>query len=234
MANYLSDATGYSASTQFDAGVPQLADPADIIEAFRVYHYGPSFTGDFNTVEGMEGHFRTLTGYINDINRTSATDSRVIVGNTTALAGEYIIANSASPMSVALPATPTEGDFIQVVQVGVGVATITSGATINGLTSTTGENTGFSVVYIGTEWWSVAAGGGGGGTISYQPEAPDLPEEGELWVDSDEVVVSFTLNDYLTKAEATITYAPIGSGGSGSAVGVGEGGFTPSFFLGGM
>jgi hypothetical protein len=94
---YLSDASGYEA-TQFDAKVPSLSDQANIVEAFKLYHYGiDNYTGSgFPAADSIHSHLETLddrlvvlestpdgvftlTGTANEVN-VSAASGNVVVG----------------------------------------------------------------------------------------------------------------------------------------------------------
>jgi hypothetical protein len=94
---YLSDASGYEA-TQFDTKVPSLSDQANIVEAFKLYHYGlDNYTGsEAPAADSMHAHLEelddrlvvlestpdgvfTLTGTANEVN-VSAASGNVIVG----------------------------------------------------------------------------------------------------------------------------------------------------------
>jgi hypothetical protein len=94
---YLSDASGYEA-TQFDTKVPSLSDQANIVEAFKLYHYGlDNYTGsEAPAADSIHAHLEelddrlvvlestpdgvfTLTGTANEVN-VSAASGNVIVG----------------------------------------------------------------------------------------------------------------------------------------------------------
>lgn len=55
----------------------------------------------------------------------------------------------------------------------------------------------------GTTWAPI-----GGGAV-YQTSAPSSPLVGDIWIDSDEAASFINQNDYLTKTEATSTYATV-------------------------
>ena len=94
---FLSDASGYEA-TQFDTKVPSLSDQANIVEAFKLYHYGlDNYTGsEAPAADSMHAHLEelddrlvtlestpdgvfTLTGTANEVN-VSAASGNVVVG----------------------------------------------------------------------------------------------------------------------------------------------------------
>lgn len=61
MAQNISETNSFT--TTYDVGVPEQTDPANIIQAFTEYHYGPDYNGTGDP-GGMEGH---LAGLSSDI-----------------------------------------------------------------------------------------------------------------------------------------------------------------------
>jgi hypothetical protein len=53
-------------------------------------------------------------------------------------------------------------------------------------------------VYDGESWIQIGQGGSSGGA-AYQPEEPDSPSIGDLWVESDEEYTTINPNDYALK-----------------------------------
>lgn len=53
MAQNISDTNSFT--TNYEVGVPEQTDPANIIQAFTEYHYGPDYDGT-GSVGGMEKH----------------------------------------------------------------------------------------------------------------------------------------------------------------------------------
>jgi hypothetical protein len=92
---FLSDASGYEA-TEFDTKIPSLTDQANIVEAFKLYHYGiDNYSGtgapssdsvhahlkDINDrlTEVEESSVNSLTGTVNEIS-VSASVGNVVIG----------------------------------------------------------------------------------------------------------------------------------------------------------
>lgn len=70
MAQNISETNAFT--TNYDVGVPEQTDPANIIQAFTEYHYGPDYDGT-GAAGGMEGH---LAGLATDLTtHASATTS---------------------------------------------------------------------------------------------------------------------------------------------------------------
>lgn len=67
MSQKISVAAGNSIYTEFDTLIPSIGDTADIVEAFRLYHYGkPGFTtGGAPATLSIHGHLDSLR---NDVN----------------------------------------------------------------------------------------------------------------------------------------------------------------------
>jgi hypothetical protein len=62
MAQLLSTATSNSTVTEYDTLIPELPETADIVEAFKLYHYGKvNFsTVDIPSENSIYGHFESL------------------------------------------------------------------------------------------------------------------------------------------------------------------------------
>lgn len=91
----ISDASGYNA-TEFDTKIPSLNDQANIVEAFRLYHYGiDNYNGttapaadsvhshlkDINDrlqLVEVEDYVHTITGTANEVNVSTSTGSITI------------------------------------------------------------------------------------------------------------------------------------------------------------
>jgi hypothetical protein len=88
------------------------------------------------------------------------------------------------------------------------------------------ETTRPAYLWSGSEWIPIGDGGGGGGEIFYQSASPSTPSVGTLWVDEDGTLedeiagithnhdsqylsISSASNTYLTKNNASATYATI-------------------------
>ena len=65
--------TSNAIAIAYDTEVPELIDPANIIEAFSFYHYGGLYDGVGNP-EGIAGHFNTVT--------TNIENHKTTTGNT--------------------------------------------------------------------------------------------------------------------------------------------------------
>ena len=66
---------------------------------------------------------------------------------------------------------------------------------------------------------SSIGGGGGGSNVRYQTDETPGTVVGELWVDSDGTSSLVNSNDYLTKVDASATYATISEAGGGATGG---------------
>ena len=84
MAQNISETNAFT--TTYDVGVPEQTDPANIIQAFTEYHYGPDYDGTGDP-GGMEGHLASIAS---DITTHASSSTGVhgvgagsIVGTTT-------------------------------------------------------------------------------------------------------------------------------------------------------
>lgn len=71
MAQNISNTNAFT--TNYDVGVPEQTDVANIIQAFTEYHYGPDYDGTGDP-EGMEGH---LAGLASDITTHASASTGV-------------------------------------------------------------------------------------------------------------------------------------------------------------
>lgn len=119
MSQLISVASGY-ASTQFDTKIPSLADTANIVEAFKLYHYGvDNFDGSGSpAANSIEDHLVTLRQRIEDIENTPSGGGIVTTdvpfditkgdGSTSALPEGYIwVDEDGSVTSVTVAGTVT-------------------------------------------------------------------------------------------------------------------------------
>lgn len=69
MSQKVSVAAGNSIYTQFDTLIPSIGDTADIVEAFRLYHYGKAgfTTGGAPAAESIHQHFQDLRDDISEL-----------------------------------------------------------------------------------------------------------------------------------------------------------------------
>lgn len=118
MSQLISVASGYP-STQFDTKIPSLADTANIVEAFKLYHYGvDNFDGSGSpAANSIEDHLITLRASIASGSATyltAATASTIYltqanasVAYLTAATASTIYATIASPALTGVPTAPT-------------------------------------------------------------------------------------------------------------------------------
>lgn len=84
-----------------------------------------------------------------------SVDVKRITANYSSFNGDYLIADSTSPIIVSLPSSPQENNMVRISQFSTGIVTLTSSATINGSASTNGQGSGISAVYTNGAWWCV-------------------------------------------------------------------------------
>lgn len=141
MAQNISDTNAFT--TQFDVGVPSQTDPANIIQAFTEYHYGPNYTG-VGDPAGIEGHLQTISDNLQstidnlgDILTTSFNQqaSSYTIGLTDK--DKIVEISNASGVTLTVPANssvPFEiGSSVNILQTGAGQITVSPavGVTIN-------------------------------------------------------------------------------------------------------
>lgn len=107
--------TGNAISIAYDSQVPELIDPANIIEAFSFYHYGGDYDGGGNP-QGIAGHLNTVNQNIE--NHKSATSN---IHGLTAADGNIVGTTSTQNISNKNYITPNL----------VGTTTITGSASIS-------------------------------------------------------------------------------------------------------
>jgi hypothetical protein len=107
--------TSNAVSINFDTQVPELIDPANIIEAFAFYHYGGSYDGGGNP-QGIAGHLNTVNQNIE--NHKSATTN---IHGLTPADGSIVGTTSSQNLSNKTYITPNL----------VGTTTITGSASVS-------------------------------------------------------------------------------------------------------
>lgn len=94
----LSDASGYGA-TEFDAKIPSLNDQANIVEAFRLYHYG---IDNYNGTVPPSAN--SVHSHLKDINdRLQLIEIEEYVHSLTGTANEIEVSASVGTIQVGLP-----------------------------------------------------------------------------------------------------------------------------------
>jgi hypothetical protein len=85
---FISDASGYEA-TEFNTKIPSLSDQADIVEAFKLYHYGlDNYTGGESPSENsMHGHLESINGRLTIVENNPSiilfgTDDQITVSGS--------------------------------------------------------------------------------------------------------------------------------------------------------
>ena len=105
---FLSDASGYE-STEFDTKIPSLSDQADIVEAFKLYHYGiDDYDGSQPpSADSIHAHLKD----INDRLNTVETIPSVTLSGTT---NEVVVSASVGSVTIGLPDDVTITDDLTV------------------------------------------------------------------------------------------------------------------------
>lgn len=141
MAQNISSTNAFT--TNFEVGVPEQTDEANIIQAFTEYHYGPNYNG-VGSPGGIEGHLQTLTTDIQTLNNEVDT---VLTASFNQQASSYTLVladkdkiveiSSASATTVTVPLNSSVafpvGSSINILQTGAGQVTIAGagGVTVN-------------------------------------------------------------------------------------------------------
>lgn len=97
MPQNIKNAANYS-QTKFDTLIPELVDPADIVNAFKMYHYGvDNYNGSVPpNSNSIESHFITITASVANLNKIP------IAGSTVSENAPFVIINkdsSSSPLT---------------------------------------------------------------------------------------------------------------------------------------
>jgi len=96
---YISDASGY-ASTEFDTKIPSLSDQANIVEAFKLYHYGlDNYTGgEAPASDSVHAHLEGLADRVTNL-ETIPTGVTTLTGT----ANEITVSAASGAVTVGLP-----------------------------------------------------------------------------------------------------------------------------------
>ena len=105
---FLSDASGYE-STEFDTKIPSLSDQADIVEAFKLYHYGID-----NYDGGTAPAADSVHAHLKDINDRLSVIETVPSVTLTGTANEIEVSASVGNVVIGLPNDVTIGDDLTV------------------------------------------------------------------------------------------------------------------------
>lgn len=141
MAQNISNTNAFT--TNFEVGVPEQTDEANIVQAFTEYHYGPNYNGVGNP-GGIEGHLQDLTDSIQNVT-DSLSDVLTVGFSTRPPLDTFVIGNkdkivevnSASAVTLTVPLNSSVafpiGSSINILQTGAGQITVTGagGVTIN-------------------------------------------------------------------------------------------------------
>jgi hypothetical protein len=134
MAQNISNTNAFT--TNFEVGVPEQTDEANIVQAFTEYHYGPNYNGVGNP-GGIEGHLQDLTDSIQNALTVEfnpqGTSYALVLGDK----DKIVEINSASATTLTVPLNSTVafpiGSSINILQTGAGQVTVAGagGVTIN-------------------------------------------------------------------------------------------------------
>lgn len=121
----LSELTGYTA-TEFDTKVPDLTDPANIQEAFKLYHYGiDNYAGATEpAANSIHGHIKSLKTLLEGISASAV----VTLSGTI---NEITVSASTGYVTIGLPDDVTIGDDLIVTDdLTVGGDILTTGSSV--------------------------------------------------------------------------------------------------------
>lgn len=141
MAQNISNTNAFT--TNFDVGVPEQTDEADIVQAFTEYHYGPNYSGVGNP-GGIEGHLQDLTDSIqtvtDNLSDILTTGFNPQVASYTLVLGDkdkIVEISNASATTLTVPLNSSVafpiGSSINILQTGAGQVTVAGagGVTVN-------------------------------------------------------------------------------------------------------
>lgn len=94
---FLSDASGYEA-TEFDTKIPSLTDQANIVEAFKLYHYGKdNYSGsEVPASDSMHAHLKDINDRLTEVEVATVT-------SLSGTANEVSVSASVGAVTVGLP-----------------------------------------------------------------------------------------------------------------------------------
>lgn len=94
---FLSDASGYEA-TEFDTKIPSLTDQANVVEAFKLYHYGiDNYTGTgAPSSDSVHAHFKNINDRLTSVETNAVTS---ITGTN----NEVTVSASVGNITIGLP-----------------------------------------------------------------------------------------------------------------------------------
>jgi hypothetical protein len=105
---YISDASGYEA-TEFDTKIPSLTDQANVVEAFKLYHYGiDNYSGTGAPAsDSMHAHLKDINDRLTEVETTSVT-------SLSGTLNEITVSASIGAVTVGLPDDVTITDDLTV------------------------------------------------------------------------------------------------------------------------
>jgi hypothetical protein len=105
---FLSDASGYEA-TEFDTKIPSLTDQANIVEAFKLYHYGiDNYSGaGAPSSDSVHAHFKNINDRLTSVETNAVTS---ITGTN----NEVTLSASVGNITIGLPDDVTITDDLSV------------------------------------------------------------------------------------------------------------------------
>lgn len=148
MSQLISVASSYE-ETEFDTKIPSLGDTANIVEAFKLYHYGlDNYNGDVSPAsDSIHGHFASLDSRVSslEVNPTVSISGTV---------NEVTVSGGSGTFIVGLPDDVTITDLLTVTGSGIFLSGIdvTGPADISGNVIIGGNLTvGGSTSYVNTQ-----------------------------------------------------------------------------------
>lgn len=115
--------------TTYDTKIPSLSDSANVVEAFKLYHYGlDSYTGSTApSSTSIYGHLNSIGG------RLTTIEGATYVNRLTGTANQVSVSASTGNVTVSLPSTVSLTNLSTSGSASVGTnLTVTGNATVNG------------------------------------------------------------------------------------------------------